>query len=149
MSLFFTTGWKYCPIRKVKQIFWSLNVIYNIMIKAPKKCLLAVYAFECKSVTITLRWSVLPFWAASPKGSMTYAFSHKGNFPLYPLPSPCPSPPCFWEEEEKILPNSAKFCQTLPNSVNFCQFLPNSALFCQIRASGWRWRRKIPKCVKA
>ena len=40
---FFTTGWKYCPIRKVKQIFWSLNVIYNIMIKAPNACLLCMH----------------------------------------------------------------------------------------------------------
>ena len=55
-----------------------------------------VTCFATLHPAMSVRWLVgplVPFWAAVPKGSMTYAFTHMGNiFLLGPLPlGPNPS----------------------------------------------------------
>ena len=73
---------------------------------------------------------VSSFWAAAPKESMTYAFTHMGNFLLHLLLL-YPSPP---------LPNYAnyaKICQVLQNLTKLCQILPISTKFGQIRQPPW------------
>ena len=66
-----------------------------------------------------------PFWAAAPKGPMTYAFTYAEIFP------PPSSYPPFAAKFCQILPDSAKSCQILPNSAKICQFQPISSKFCQ------------------
>ena len=50
-----------------------------------------IWRFE--DFLISAKKKCFPFWAAAPKGSMTYAFTHMGDFLLYFLLCPPPSSP--------------------------------------------------------
>ena len=78
----------------------------------------------------------LPFWAAVPKGSMTFTFTHMGNFLLLPLlpHSPSPSDPTLEAQIPVLRPKSQLEAQIPFWRPKFSLRGPNLSLVAKIPA---------------